>query len=396
MSILVFHFMLGTSILIAPSNLAFVSKQDGWISSIIGIVLVALSVLLYDLLMKRYPNKTLIQIIEIVLGRWIGKLVGLVLFGYLFLLTSFLIRVAGSFITTQVMPETPIEVVHIVLVIIVMIAVGYGIETIARAAELLFMPVLFLFVLLVIFLLPDIRFENLLPIMERGPKPVALASFNLFTIQEVIVCLMLYANFSKPEKFRRSLLSGVVVGGLAIVLTTALCILVLGTDLTERNIFASYSLAKKITVAKFLRVDAFMAIIWLIALFFKTAISYYGTIVALTQTLMLPRYKVLILPLGFLMLWLSIIVYSSIVEFLNFTPAIWSLYSTCHVVLLPIGLIIVDRLRFGSTPGGQASPPPAQSDEGGAADSNSNSDANTNAGSNATHPANITNAADMK
>ncbi len=378
MSILVFHFMLGTSILIAPSNMAFVAKQDGWLASILGIALMMVTVFLYDSLMNRYPKKTLIEIIEIVLGKWIGKVIGLVMFGYLFLLTSFLVRVAGSFITTQVMPETPIEVVHIVLAIIVMIAVGYGIETIARAAELLFMPVLFLFVLLVIFLMPDIHFDNLLPIMERGPKPIALAAFNLFTIQEVLVFLMLYTNLSKPNKFRRTMLAGVTIGGGAIILTVTLCILVLGSDLTERNIFASYSLAKKISVAKFLRVDAFMAIIWLIALFFKTAISFYGAAVALKQTLSLHRYKVLILPLGFLMLWLSIIVYSSIVEFLNFTPAIWSLYSVCHVVLLPILLIVIDRIRFGNTPGGKAKLQSVPPSGGTAADPNRNANASPN------------------
>lgn len=354
LTILVIHFMLGTSILIAPSNLAFVAKQDGWIAAILGISLVALSVYLYDILCKRYPKLTFTQIIEVVVGKWIGKLVSLLLFGYLFLLTSFLVRVAGNFITTQMLPETPIEAISIILIGVIIIAVAYGIETIARASELLFFPVLILLILLVLFLMPESKPTNVLPMLERGPKPVVVSAFYLFTLQEVAVFLMVYPRVSKPEKIRTAMIKGIAVGGIAVILTTLFCLLVLGTDLTERNLFASYSLAKKISVAQFLRVDAFMAIIWLIALFFKAAICYYGAVIALTQTLGLRRYRVLILPIGMLVMWLSIIVYSNIIEFLNFTPAIWSLYCSCFVVVLPILLIIIDRLRFGSKPGDQA------------------------------------------
>jgi len=353
LTILVIHFMLGTSILIVPSNLAHVAKQDGWIACIIGILVVAASVFLYDALARRYPKLTYTGIIEVVVGKWIGKLISLLLFGYLFLLTSFLVRVAANFITTQILPETPIEAVSIILLVVIVAAVSYGIESIARASEILFFPVLILLVLLVLFLLPESKPSNLLPMFERGPKPIMLSAFYLFTLQEVAVFLMLYPNVSKPEKTRMAMLKGIMVGGIAIVLTTTFCLLVLGTDLTERNIFASYSLAKKISVAQFLRVDAFMAIIWLIALFFKAAISYYGASTALAETLGIRRYRVLILPLSMLVMWLSIIVYQNIVEFLNFTPAIWSLYCTCFVVVLPMLLIMIDRLRFGSKPGGQ-------------------------------------------
>ncbi|MBD3919144.1 endospore germination permease [Paenibacillus sp. PR3] len=353
LTILVIHFMLGTSILIAPSNLAFVAKQDGWIACMLGILIVAVSVFLYDALARRYPKLTFTGIIEVIVGKWIGKLISLLLFAYLFLLTAFLVRVAGNFIATQILPETPIEAVSIILLAVIVAAVGYGIETIARASEMLFFPVLILLALLVLFLLPESKPTNLLPILERGPKPIMLSAFYLFTLQEVAVFLMLYPNVSKPEKTRLAMLKGIMVGGIALTLTTTFCLMVLGTELTERNIFASYSLAKKISVAQFLRVDAFMAIIWLIALFFKAAISYYGASVALAETLGIRRYRVLILPLGMLVMWLSIIVYQNIVEFLNFTPAIWSLFCICFVIVLPMLLIVIDRLRFGSKPGGQ-------------------------------------------
>src|SRR3569832_1352353 len=101
LTILVIHFMLGTSILIAPSNLAHVARQDGWISATLGIGLVIGSGWLYECLARRYPTMTFTMMIEHVLGKWIGKIVSLLLFTYLFLLTSILIRVAGNFITSQ-------------------------------------------------------------------------------------------------------------------------------------------------------------------------------------------------------------------------------------------------------------------------------------------------------
>lgn len=74
------------------------------------------------------------------------------IFSFVFLLASFLLRVVGTFMTTHIMPETPIEVIHIVFISVVILAVRLGLENIGRASEIFLPWVMILFLLLVGFL----------------------------------------------------------------------------------------------------------------------------------------------------------------------------------------------------------------------------------------------------
>ncbi|XEC95558.1 GerAB/ArcD/ProY family transporter [Paenibacillus tarimensis] len=115
--ILVILFSVGTSILLAPSLLASEAKQDAWIAGILGVGVGLLSVWLYNTLGNLFPNKTLVEYSEEILGKWIGKAISLVFFIFIFTLTALVLRNLGDFMTTQIMPETPIEFLHIIFFI---------------------------------------------------------------------------------------------------------------------------------------------------------------------------------------------------------------------------------------------------------------------------------------
>ncbi len=81
-TVLVILYTIGTSILIAPSMLAGVAKQDGWIASMLGIGAGLLSVFLYSALGNRYSDKTLAEYSEQILGKWLGKAVALLFLSF--------------------------------------------------------------------------------------------------------------------------------------------------------------------------------------------------------------------------------------------------------------------------------------------------------------------------
>ncbi|WP_235550870.1 GerAB/ArcD/ProY family transporter [Paenibacillus sp. Soil787] len=291
-TVLVILYTIGTSILIVPSSLATVAKQDGWIASILGIGAGLLSVLLYHALGNRFPNMTLAEYSERILGKWLGKTVSLLFISFIFLLASFLLRVVGNFMTTHIMPETPIEVVHIVFISVVILAVRLGLENIGRASEIFLPWVIILFLLLVGFLSPKIKIDNIQPVLEGGIKPVVLAAFYFFSLQELVVFLMLFPYVNRTKKARNAFLAGTWIGGIFVIITTVMSTLVLGTDFTVRNMYPSYTLAKQINVGNFLqRAEAILAVIWLITIFFKLAVCFYVIALGLAQTLKLKDYR---------------------------------------------------------------------------------------------------------
>ena len=246
-AILTMLFSLGSTILIVPSALTAVSKQDGWISAIVGVLLGMLLIGLYTALGSRYPKQSLVQYSETILGAWLGKIVALLFFSFFFLLSSLVLRNVGDFITTIVMPETPIQIVHWIFVLAVLMAVSLGLEVIARSSEIFLPWVVFLLLILIVFLVPQIQFDRIQPVFESGTKAILHGSLSIISIPylELTVFLMLYPYVNHPEKIGPSYLKGGVLGGLVIIIVTMLCVFVLGWDFTARHTFPSYTLAKK-------------------------------------------------------------------------------------------------------------------------------------------------------
>ena len=63
----------------------------------------------------------------------------------------------------------------------------------------------------------------------------------------------------------------------------ALTILVLGPDITGRNLYPSYMLAK-INIGNFLqRIEAVMAVMWFITLFYRISLYFYAIAIGISQ-----------------------------------------------------------------------------------------------------------------
>lgn len=347
-AILTLLFSLGSSILIVPSALTSAAKQDGWIAAIAGVIGGMAVLILYCVLGSRYPGHTLMEYVETILGRWLGKIAGALFLGYFFLTSALVLRNVGDFITTIVMPETPIQVIHALFLLAIVAGVGMGLEVIARASEIFLPWIVLLLVLLIVFLIPQIQLDRIQPIFETGVKGILHGSLSMLSIpyMELVVFLMVYPNVSKPKKIRAAFLKGGLLGGMVIVVVTMLCVFVLGWDFTARHTFPSYTLAKKIQVGEFLqRIEVLVAIIWFLTIFFKLALCFYASMLGAAQLFRLRSYRSLLVPSAVILGVLSIVVYPNIVYFRLFSAEIWPFYALTFGLLLPLLLLAVSALK---------------------------------------------------
>lgn len=344
--VLVIQFTIGTSILITPSSLAQVAKQDAWLASLIGVGGSLLVGWVYCALASRFPGMTLAEYTELILGKWLGKAASFLFYFFVFLLGAFMLRVMGDFMTTQIMPETPIEALMILFVGVVVMAARMGIETFSRAAEIFFPWMIFLFFFLVVLLAPQADIKRIEPVLEDGLKPVMLAAFHFFSLQELVVFLMLFPFVNRIHEARLAFLSGAAIGGIMLVVITTLSICVLGSEMNARSMYATYSLAKKINVGNYLqRMEVIVAIIWLLSIFFKTVLCFYSCALGIAQTMRLRDYRPLTLPLAMAMVLLAIVIYDNVADFMEFTPRIFSVYAFPYLVIFPVLLLTVHFCR---------------------------------------------------
>jgi spore germination protein KB len=347
--ILVILFTIGTGILLVPSGLATEVKQDAWIAAIVGTGIGLFVIWLLSTLALWFPHLTFIEINEKLFGKWIGKTVSLLFVSFSFLSAVILLFASGTFLTTHVLPETPMAALNSLMVIIMVMGVRLGLETIARSAEILIVVFFFLFIILVVFISPEIQFEYIQPVFEAEIKEIVKASFFLVitsSVNAVILLMIFPAAISEPKKARKSFFIGNLIGGLVIIIITMLCIYALGAETTARQMFPSYALAKKINVGDFVqRIEVLMASLWFISLYFKAALYFYASVLGMAQIFNLKDYRSLTLPLGMIAVVLSLSIFPNILNEKNWENTTSIPFSLAIGLFLPLLLIVVYALR---------------------------------------------------
>lgn len=346
--ILVLLFSLGSTILIVPSVLTAYAHQDGWMSAILGIVIGCGVIYLYTALAKRYPNHSIMEYSKFILGKWLGTCVGLIFYVYFAITASLVLRNVGDFITTIIMPETPIQAIHFVFLLIIMLGAGLGLEVFARAGEV-FLPWVLLFIgVLIGFLIPQIKIERLPPLFEASSKAIMHGSLSILSIPylEMVVFLVIYPAVHSKLKTSKAFIQAGLMGGLIILIITTLCITVLGWDFTSRHTFPSYTLAKKIRLGGFIqRIEVLVAVIWFVTIYFKLIVCFYSSIVGLSHILNLRTHRPFIVPSALMMFALAFLIYPNIIYFRDFASNIWPPFALTIGLFLPMCLLIVSFFR---------------------------------------------------
>jgi len=338
-TILTFFFMIGTSILIAPGGLAVDAKQDAWLACAVGVIINLALVWLYVLLGERHYSETL-------LGKWAGKLVGLLFLLFCYLLASLLVGDMGYFMTSQIMPETPIEVLQVLFMVTVVVVVRQGMKGYAMASEILFIWIVILIFVFIAPLVPVFDHRRMLPVMEYGAKPVLKGAGHFFGLQEMSVLLMIYPFVSSGKGRKNAFLLGTALGGLVLIVTTLGSIGVLGDDLTANNIYPVYTLAKNIKLGRFVeRIEGLMIFIWVCTIFVKTTLVFHATVIGSSQLTGIKDQRVFLWPLAMGMIVVSLACYTSIIYIQYAISIYWAPFASLFLLFIPGLLLLVSLIR---------------------------------------------------
>lgn len=357
--LLALFYVIGTSILIVPADLAADAKQDAWLAAIVGILNTLIVIWLFTLLGRQLGEYSLVEYTENVLGKWVGGFVSInfVYFGLHSAAT--LCYYIGNFMVTQIMTETPIQFINATFVVIIIMGIRLGLETVARAAEILIPWFVGMYLVIVLSVLPDIEFGNIEPILENGIQPIVKGALPLTATSGfvVIVFLMFYPSaISEKQKASKALMHAAWIGGSFVVAITAICILVLGPEHTARQMYPTYALAKKIQIAKFLqRIEALVAAMWVLSIYFKATLYLYSSIIGLAQILKLQSYRTLTYPIGLITMVLSLVLYPNTAYMKWADTVVFIPYSMTIALGIPLLLLSVAffKRRKGSLRKGQ-------------------------------------------
>lgn len=350
---LIIMFVISSSTLILPTLLAMQAKQDAWLSAILGTSASMLLVLVYGKLGTRFPGMTLAEISDRLLGKFMGKALMLLFLCYLFIITPGLLSQVGTLATSLFLAQTPTPAVNLLFFSIIVFAVLLGLETFARAAELFLPFVMLLLFLLLIALLPLIEFRYLMPMLENGIGPVIKGALTVIGIPflDLAILLMVFPSVSDGKAAYKVYFAATAFGGLMLIVVILFSTLIIGPFITEIAEYPFFVLAQKVNIGHFVqRIESIVMMIWIVSLFFKITICYYALLLLAGQIFQLRSYKLLAVPIGFIIIVLSVTLFPSSVSFWEFVAEQWTPSVLPYGLLIPAALLFIALIKKRSSP----------------------------------------------
>ncbi len=232
-------------------------------------------------LLVQYPRKNLLQISEILFGKWIGKIIGFIYILITGYYGGLLLAILGNMFKS-IMPLTPLWVFYLGGLLLALYLVGSGIEVFARFSEVVFPVIVIALVLNVALAIPRIEPGELMPILSEGIKPL------FFGVLKVMPFAMLYILFlagistflptSKQElgQLKTGVWRAVLLVGILNTLVALIQILVFGPSETIRLANGILVLGKVIEVSRTVAgIESLFLGVWLGALVIKLSAFFF-------------------------------------------------------------------------------------------------------------------------
>ncbi|MDF2653287.1 MAG: spore gernimation protein [Paenibacillus sp.] len=343
LAIFIYMFALGSAVLILPSTIVSIAKQDAWITLIMTLIVQLGFAWLYLKLADRFPDETITEYGTRLLGAVLGKCLCIVYLVYFLILSALVLRNVGDFIYTNLLIQTPTLATQIFIMVAVAYGTFLGIEVLGRAGEVLFVIVVFTVLLACLFLLPHVKMSNILPILPEGLLQPLKGVYPVlgFPISELSVVLFLFPYVRNREKLKRYFYFSMALAPLSGLVVAFFTITVMGVEDTIRSPYAVYEMAKKIQVGEFFeRIEALVGILWISTIFIKLSLCFYAVVKITSQLFNLSSHRTLILPYVFVVVPFSTIIYDHLSQSREIIFQ-WPLISLFQGLFLPLLLLLI-------------------------------------------------------
>lgn len=319
-------------------------NQDVWIATAVALPLTILFSTPTLLLALWFPKQSLIQYSRTLLGKS-GMIVG-VLYIWVFLhIGAITLRQFGEFMTTVPMPETPILVFILSITLIAVLAARNSLEVIGRLADIA-TPLAIGTILLVVGLVAkEADVQALTPVLEKGMVPVLYGAFTIstLTIDNMLIISMVTPYLNRPQGVTRVVIGAFIINTVMFVIIIIFIIMVFGVSQAQTRTFPTLGLMRLVQLGGVVeRVEMLHMGIWVLGIMIKVALFCYLAALGLGQLFNLQTYRPIVLPVGALMIALSIWLFDSMVDLSTFTSyKIATYYSLFFNTVIPLILLAV-------------------------------------------------------
>lgn len=345
-TMLIMMYIIGSSVLFVAGIDA---KRDIWIAMIIAIAVGGLLSLIYSRLCSILPGKDFYGVMEFFFGKVVGKILLAFLVWFAFDLCVFVLIDFGIFISSVGLETTPINMVALVIMMTCALAVYKGIEVIARWNQITAIFVVAFIAIVVVIAYPKLDVHHLLPTLYHGWEPVIKGARGIisFPIAETVAFLLVLPAFKKGVNSYKAFYVGITLGGIVLLVTSVVEILVMDIHYAEMSLFPFYEAVSALRAGNvFSRLEIIAATVFTLTVFLKLSVLLLASSKGLTRILGFNDYRFVIIPISLLIGTVAAFSFHSIPVFHTWIFEEWPVYSALFELIIPIGLWVFIEIKY--------------------------------------------------
>ncbi len=266
----VFYFLFSTAagtIAYLHSVVIALAGRGAWIAEMVGIWSL-LPLALWTLYLGRMaPGRTIMEILELVAGKIIGRAVGALYVLVSIAVTGLVLRLITSIVGVFLLPDTPGLVITLSLLALTTLIAAEGIEVQGRMGEILVVILLGIFFVAVnLAFTTQFRLDYFFPLFDRGAGQFAQSAYLSagLAAEANLFLLVMVAAFPQPADAYWAVARSFLWDGLLLGLAAMSIIGVFGAEEAARVAFGGVNMALDIQLGFLQGLEIFFIMVYIL------------------------------------------------------------------------------------------------------------------------------------
>ncbi|HHY14380.1 MAG TPA: endospore germination permease, partial [Thermoanaerobacterales bacterium] len=332
----------------SPALLIKITGPAAWYVTLISMLTALLGFTFTYLLLKKHKGKNLIEIFEIVLGRYLGAIFSGVLVLWFIFAASILLREFIEVLRVYELPSSPTSFVMLTFVVGVGVICYFGLESITRFTKLLF-PILFFGFILVIFISSsNYNYHHLFPAFGYGiTKSIFNGIKRSAAYGEAMILAVFFHSLASIKRFRNASYIAIIISGLLNSLALLAYIMTFPYFTASRVLSLLYEMTKLIEYGRFFqRLDPIFFFIWNIGTFVTVTALFYTSVSIFCMIFRIKDIKPILIPFLIILFSGAMLPQDAAIIITGYVQASRE-YSWIIYYLLPLIVLIVSMFKGG-------------------------------------------------
>lgn len=186
------HVQIGIGVVTLPYDVFLKAQGDSWIAVLLAGFISQIMIFIFGGLMNRFPSNHLYEIVQILFGQWIGKIIILLYSLHFIILGGIFLAKFSVILKAWMMPITPKWIVITLILTLTVYVIKENLQVMAR----FFVITSFVFIIYLVltaYALKDIDITYILPVGQSGIIPILQGIIpTLFALKGVEALLLIY------------------------------------------------------------------------------------------------------------------------------------------------------------------------------------------------------------